>query len=133
MALTPALDAANFLRSAKEVSVAVLAQPPPLTGPLTGLSASRLKTIALAIFSPPIRNEKLAATVAFTSSVRAAHRPPHFGAAPSTRKRKREDPRRSDPKKEEELYEEEREEKSTEEDGNPKRQLSHTFIPPLTL
>src|SRR6266849_10648160 len=77
MAFAPDLDTANFVRSAKVVTVAVLPEPPSLAGCLTGLSASGLRTVVLAIFGPWIGNEKLGATTAFASRLRAAHRAPH--------------------------------------------------------
>ena len=71
------------------ITVAVLAQPSALAGYLTGLSASGLGTVALAIFGPRIGNEKLGATTAFASGLRAAHRGLHFEEPPPGRKRKR--------------------------------------------
>ena len=133
MALAPELDATDLVRSATVVAVAILAGPPPLAGLLTGLPTSRLKTVALAIFSPRIGNEELAATTALASGLRAAHRAHHFGDARPGRKRKRRTRRTPNRKKEEESYEEEREENPIQEDGFSNRQLSPTFIPPLTL
>jgi hypothetical protein len=103
MAFAPKLDTANFVRSAEVVAVAILTEPPSLAGCLTGLSARGLRTVALAIFGPWIGNEKLGATTAFTSRLRAGHRALHFEEAPPGRKRKRTTRRRSNRKKEEEL------------------------------
>ena len=132
MALAPALDAADLVRSAEVVAVAILAQPPSLGGGLTGLPASGLATVVLAICGPRIRNEKLRATVAFASGLRLAHRELHLGDAPQGRKRKRRPERTRKRKKQEELYSEVREENPTEEEGISNRHLSSTFIPPLT-
>ena len=131
MAPTPELDAADFVRSAKGVAVAMLAGPPPLADPLTGLSAGRLRTVALAIFGPRIGKEELAATAAFTSGRRTTHGALHFGGARPGRKRKRRSGSTPNRKKEEELCEEEREENPAQENGISNRLLSPTFIPPL--
>ena len=89
MALAPKLDAANLIGSSKVVAVASLAQPPSLAGGLTGLLASGLGAIALAVSGPRIGKEKLGATTAFASALRAAHREPDLEGVPTGRKRKR--------------------------------------------
>jgi len=89
MALAPELDTANFERAAEEVTVAVFTEPSSLAGYLTGLSASRLRTVMLASFGSWIWNEKLAATAAFASGLRAAHREPHCGERRAGRKPKK--------------------------------------------
>ena len=132
MTLAPALDAANLIRSAEVVAVAIFTHPPPLAGRLTGVPTSRLGTVALAIFSPRIGMEELAATAAFAAGQRAAHRVRHFGDARPGRKRKRRTGSRPNRKKEAELYEEVREENPTQENGISIRLLSPTFIPPLS-
>jgi hypothetical protein len=109
----------------------MLAGPPPLADPLTGLSAGRLRTVALAIFGPRIGKEELAATAAFTSGRRTTHGALHFGGARPGRKRKRRSGSTPNRKKEEELCEEEREENPAQENGISNRLLSPTFIPPL--
>jgi hypothetical protein len=89
MAFAPDLDTANFVRSAEVVAVAILAEPPSMAGCLAGLSARGLGTVALAIFGPGIGNEKLGATTAFASGLRAAHREPHPRERRTGRKSKR--------------------------------------------
>src|SRR5438132_12487145 len=103
MALAPELDTADLVSSAEVVAVAVLAQPPSLADRLTGLPASELRTIALAIFSPRVGNEQLGATAAFASGLCAAHREPHPDARRTGRKPKRRTGRKRNPKKEEKL------------------------------
>jgi hypothetical protein len=71
------------------VAVAVLAEPPPLAGCLTGLPASERGTVALAIFGARISHEQLGATAAFASGLRAAHHEPHCGERRTGRKPKR--------------------------------------------
>jgi len=101
MALAPQLDTADLVSSAEVVAVAVLAQPPSLTGFLTLLPASELGTVALAIFGPRIGNEQLGAAAAFASGLCAAHREPYPGARRTGRKPKRRTGRKRNPKKEE--------------------------------
>jgi len=103
MALAPQLHAADLLRPAVVVAVAILAQPPSLAGCLTGLPTRGLGTIPLPILGAPIREEELRATTAFASGPREAHREPHLEAPRSRRKRKKKNRRRPNPKKEEEL------------------------------
>ena len=132
MALAPELDAADLVRSAEVIAVAVLAQPPSLGGSLADLSASGSGTVVLPIGGARIGNEELRATTAFASGLRAAHREPDLEATQAGRKRKRRATRTRNRKKEEELYDEEREENPTEEEEFSNRQLPATFIPPLT-
>jgi hypothetical protein len=101
MALAPQLDAADLVSSAEVVAVAVLAEPPPLAGCLTGLPASERGTVALAIFGARISHEQLGATAAFVSGLRAAHRELHPGEPRTGRKPKRRTGRKRNPKKEE--------------------------------
>ena len=100
MALAPQLDPLDLVSSAEVVTVAVLAEPPPLAGCLTGLSASERGTVALAIFGARIGNEQLGATAAFASGLRAAHREPDPGEQRVGRKPKRRTGRKRNPKKE---------------------------------
>jgi len=72
MALAPELDAADLVISAEEIAVAVLAQPPSLTGCLTGLPTGGFGTIPLALFGPWIGIKNLVATAAFASGLRTA-------------------------------------------------------------
>jgi hypothetical protein len=94
MALAPQLDAPDLVGSAKIVAVTGFAQPPSLAGGLAGLATRGLGTIPLAIVGAWIRKEKLSATTAFTSHLRAAHREPDLEATPPGRKRKRRTRRR---------------------------------------
>src|SRR5436309_2185143 len=73
MTLAPELDAADLVGSAEVVAVAGFAQPPPLTGGLTGLSTRGGRTIVLAGLIARIRNEQLGARLAFASGLLAAH------------------------------------------------------------
>jgi len=82
----PGLDATDLVGAAKVVAVAVLAGPPLLAGPLAGLPTGRLRTVALAIFGPPIGGEERVAAAAFAPGSRAAHRARHFGGAAPRRK-----------------------------------------------
>jgi len=74
MAPAPELNAPDLLGSAEVVAVASLAQPPPLTGCVTGPPTSGLGTIVLASLVTRIGDEKLGATAAFASDLVAAHR-----------------------------------------------------------
>ena len=94
MVLAPQLNAANLGGSPEVIAVAVLAQPPALTGGLADLAASRIRTVTLAILSPRVGNEKLAATAAFASSLSTAHCSPQLEATAPRRKPKRRTPRR---------------------------------------
>src|SRR6059036_1587472 len=101
MALAPQLHAPDLVSSAEVVTVAVLAQPPSLAGRLAGLAKGGRGTVALAVLSAAIGNEKLGATATFASGLRAAHRGPDLEAARSRRKRKRRTARRRNRNKEE--------------------------------
>jgi hypothetical protein len=94
MVFAPQLNAAHLGGSPEMIAVAVLAQPPALTGGLAGLAASRIRTVTLAILGPRIGNEKLAATAAFTSSLSTAHGEPQLEATAPGRKPKRTTARR---------------------------------------
>ena len=86
MAPAPELDAADLVGSAKVVAVARLAQPPPLTGHVTGPPTKGLGTIVLTSLVTRIGDEKLGATTAFASSLVAAHGVRHLEDAQSGRK-----------------------------------------------
>jgi hypothetical protein len=73
MLLAPLSYALDFARPTEAVTVAVFAEPTPLSGGLAGLAASRLETVLLPIHRSRIGNEHLAATAAFTSGCPAAH------------------------------------------------------------
>src|SRR6266487_2787992 len=91
MALTPQLHPAHRLRAAEIITVAVLAEPPSLTGRLAGVPTGGLGTIPLAIVGPRVRKKKLIATAAFAS----AHREPNLRRTSLRRKRKRRSGRRA--------------------------------------
>jgi hypothetical protein len=93
---------------------------------------SRPGTIALAIFRLRFWSEELATTAAFAAGLGTTHRALHFEGARLGRKPKATSGEAPDRKKEAELYLEEREEHPTQESGSSNRQLSTTFIPPLT-
>ena len=82
------------------VTVAVLAEPLLLAGPLAGLATDRLGTVVLAIFGPRIGGEEGVAAAAFAPGSRAAHCVRHFGDAPPRRKPKSRAGRRPSRKKE---------------------------------
>jgi hypothetical protein len=132
MLLAPTSDPVHFTGPAEAVTIAVFAEPSALGGGLAGVAASRLGTVMLPIGVARIGNEHLAATAAFASARRAAHREPHLVRELTGRKRKRRPARRRNRKKEEEIYEEVREENPAEENGISNRHFSTTFIPPLT-
>jgi len=132
MVLAPNSNAVDFAGATETVAVPVFAQPPALGGGLTGFAASRLGTVLLPLGIARIGNEHLAATAAFASARRAAHREPHLVRELTGRKRKRRPARRPNRKQEEEIYEEVREENPAEENGISSRHFSTTFIPPLT-
>jgi hypothetical protein len=94
MVFAPQLNAAHLGGSPEVIAVAVLAQPPALTGCLAGLAASGMGTVTLTILSPRIGNEKLAATAAFASSLSKAHCKPQLEATAPGRKPKRTTARR---------------------------------------
>lgn len=73
MALAQTLNTGDLVGSSEVVAVAIFAKPPLLAGHLAHLSARGHWAVMLAIFSPGIRNEELAANTVFTSSRRAAH------------------------------------------------------------
>jgi hypothetical protein len=103
MELSPSLHALHGSGAAEVIAIAVLAQPPPLTGELAGVLAIRLRTVALAIDSPRVRKKQSAAMTAFSPGWRATHDEPNLQRIQQPRKRKRTWPRRSSPKKEEEI------------------------------
>jgi hypothetical protein len=103
VALAPRLDSADLIGTAEVIAIAVLAQPALLAGGFAGLLAHGLGTVTLPAFGPWIRKEEEAATAAFASGQRTAHRAPDPESASPERKRKRRNARRPSPKKEEEL------------------------------
>jgi hypothetical protein len=76
----PALDTGHGLRASEIVAVAILAQPPSLTGHLAGQSARLLGAVVLAIGRSRIGNEELVTAAAFSSTRRTAHREPHVAS-----------------------------------------------------
>ena len=103
MALAPELNAPDLVSAAEVVPVAILAEPPALTGSLAGLPTRRHGTIPLAILRAPVRDEELGATTAFASGLRAAHGEPDLDTSLPGRKRKRRTRRKEILKKEEKI------------------------------
>jgi hypothetical protein len=132
MAFAPSLHSAHRIRPPEVVAIAVLGQPPALTGRLAGLATARLGAVVLTICRARVRNK---------NSLQQRHLRRFCGRLIERRgsaKPAREENPKADPqehpkaKKEEELYGKTREEDAPEENGFSNRPFPPTFIPPLT-
>ena len=73
MALTPELNAGDFVGSAEVIAVAVFAEPPLLADGFADFPAGRFAAVVLAIFGSRVRKKEPVAVTAFTTGERKAH------------------------------------------------------------
>jgi hypothetical protein len=89
MVAPPLLDTPDLVGPAEGVTVAVFAQPPPLTGSLAGVPTIGVGTVLLAIDGSRIGNEEFIAATALASARRMAHRERDAGSQTAARKPKK--------------------------------------------
>jgi hypothetical protein len=133
MGFAPRLNLLQPGGTAKAITAARFAQPPPLAGGLAGLTTSRRRTVLLARVVAVVRNEQLFAATALPSGHSEAHAPGGRKKKPLSESRKRTTKKTQSRRRKKGRQREWQKKTDRKEDGISNRRFSATFNPPATL